>query len=158
MATNIRSKIEIKRDRVHIAEMYIQGRYQHEIAEELGLTQQQISYDLKAIQKEWKKNTTIALDDHKSKEIAKIDRLERTYWQAWEDSRQEGKTKSVKQSNTGVVRQIRTEDQYGDPRYLTGVQWCIEQRCKLLGMYQQADLSGIIINLISSDKVKIDEC
>jgi hypothetical protein len=30
----------------------------------------------------------------------------------------------------------RGEDPCGDPRYLEGVQWCVEQRCKILGLYQ----------------------
>jgi len=25
-------------------------------------------------------------------------------------------------------------DSAGDPRFLTGVQWCVEQRCKMLGL------------------------
>ena len=29
---------------------------------------------------------------------------------------------------------IRKAEQTGDPRYLAGVQWCVEQRCKILGL------------------------
>jgi hypothetical protein len=29
---------------------------------------------------------------------------------------------------------IRKEQQYGDPRYMASVQWCIQQRCRILGL------------------------
>ncbi len=130
---NKRTPLQRKQDRVKIAEMYIQGKYQTEIAKYFGLSQTQISNELKKIQKEWIKKTTIALDEHKTKELVKIDHLERTYWQAW------GKEEK-------------------DPRFLDGIHKCIEQRCKLLGIYQQTDVSGLIINLVSSKDVNIENC
>ena len=149
MAAPKRTKLEIKRDRYKIAELYIQGKYQSVIAEIIGLTQQQISYDLKAIQKEWIKNTTLSLDEYKSKELAKIDHLERTYWQAWERSLNQFKSKIIKGKDitkdkmTGdaiaasIEKTDKSEDRNGDPKYLQGIQWCIDQRCKILGVYAE---------------------
>lgn len=156
---NKRTPLQRKQDRVKIAEMYIRGMYQSEIAKELGLSQQQISSDLKKIQKEWQKTTTIALDEYKSKELAKIDHLERTYWQEWEISRLEIKTKTLKTKDAEhMEKTLKEEERCGDPRYLLGVQWCIEQRCKILGIYQQADLSGLVINLVSSKEIDLNKC
>lgn len=142
-----RTKLEIKRDRAKITELYIQGHYQSDIAEQLGLTQPQISYDLKVIQKEWVKNTTLSLDEYKGKELAKIDHLECVYWQAWDRSLRDFKSKIIKGKGIGKDKEtgkpiadsteqtMKTEDRNGDPRYLDGVMKCIEQRCKLLGIY-----------------------
>jgi transcriptional regulator with XRE-family HTH domain len=132
-----RHRTQVKKDRVLIAEMYIRGKYQSEIASELGLTQQQISYDLKKIQKEWQKTTTLALDEYKIKELSKIDHLERTYWQEWEESKKEKITKTLKAKDADTAEKtLKTEERCGDPRYLDGVQWCIDQRCKLFGLHQ----------------------
>jgi hypothetical protein len=142
MARNKRTKFEIERDRNRIAAMYLRGMYQSEIAAELGVSQPQISYDLKAIQAQWRATTTLDLDEAKQREIARIDELERTYWQAWEESKGERTRQS--QESGGVdhrgqpiikKRSLTKESMLGNPAYLVGVQWCISERCKLLGIY-----------------------
>jgi len=40
-----------------IAALYVQGQSQSTIAQHLGISQQQVSYDLKAIQKAWLAST-----------------------------------------------------------------------------------------------------
>lgn len=152
-----RNRVQIKKDRLEIAQLYIRGRYQSEIAEMMGLSQQQISHDLKMIQREWQRSTTIALDEHKNRELARIDHLEQTAWAEWEASRRETKTKTVKAKNANSTEKtLRTQEQCGDPRYLQTIQWCIEQRCKILGIYQQAELSGLVINLVAGRDIDID--
>lgn len=159
MSAKKRIKTQIIKDRLKIAELYIQGRYQSEIADSLGLSQQQISYDLRAIQRQWQKLTQIKIDEHKTKELAKIDHLERIYWQEWEESRKEKVSKTLTAKDaTQAKKTLKTEERCGDPRYLDGIQWCIEHRCKLLGIYQQTDLSGLVINLVSSKDIDIDNC
>jgi len=146
MAANKRTKIQIKNDRVRIAELYIKGVYQSVIAAELGLDQSQISRDLKAIQAEWIKNTTLDLDHFKGKEIAKIDQVERTAWEGYtrslekfkstittgRDITEDKETGKVTASNKDQV--VKVEERNGDPRFLDVVMKCIERRCKLLGL------------------------
>jgi len=141
-----RTKLEIKRDRVKIAELYIKGVYQSIIAEDLGLDQSQISYDLKQIQKEWVKNTTLNLDDYKGKELAKIDQVERMAWEGYDRSLRELKSKIIKSKDiakdakTGKIsadntdQTIKTENRNGDPRFLEIIMKCIDRRCKLMGL------------------------
>ena len=50
------------------------------------MTRQMVGYDLKAIQRRWREDTSRNLDEEKARVLAKLDELERTYWQAWEDS------------------------------------------------------------------------
>ena len=49
----------------------------------------QIGYDLGKIQEGWRTQTALDLDHHKAQQLAKLDELERTHWQAWEESKQE---------------------------------------------------------------------
>ena len=158
MGIRKRSTIEIKRDRAKIAELYIQGKYQSEIARILEVTQQQISYDLQAIQAEWLKNTTLALDEYKARELAKIDHTERCYWEAWERSIEEFRSRTIKAKGIKADQKVQakpeqaeqtiyTENRCGDPRFLDGVLKCIERRCKLLGLDAPAkvETEGIVI-------------
>lgn len=115
-----------------IAELYLQGRYQAEIAREIGISQQQVSYDLAILRRQWVERAAGATDTWFAEELARIDKLERTYWQAWERSTAGRETRATSQRGDTRSAQIRTEDAFGDPRFLSGVQWCIDRRCKLL--------------------------
>jgi predicted transcriptional regulator len=92
--------------------------YQTEIGERLGVTQATVSRDLKALHGEWLQSALRDVDDAKAEELAKIDRLEREYWEQWENSKtnREGETKGAGMS------------------YGAGIERCIERRCKILGI------------------------
>jgi hypothetical protein len=64
-------------------------------------------------------------------ELAKIDHLEREYWAAWRDSKEPGEITSARPGRVTVKRVSRD----GNPTFLDGVAWCIEQRCKIFGLY-----------------------
>ncbi len=68
-------------------------------------------------------SSIVNINEAKAKELARVDHLEREYWEAWERSVGEHRTKTLK-----------TEEINGDPRYLSGIQWCINKRCELLGL------------------------
>jgi len=142
MAKTKRTSVERERDLEAITGLYLRGVSQSEIAAQLGVTQQQVSYDLKVVQRRWAEKTVINLDAAKQKELARIDLLEREYWQAWERSK--GERSKARQETAGMDKQGRPivrrsvaekEKLIGNPAYLTGVQWCISERCKLLGIY-----------------------
>lgn len=93
---------------------------------------------------EWKGERLAALDDIKETELRRINKLETTYWEAWEKSVQEHKKTADKKRSTPdkngkfnvnkVEKSILLEDRYGNPQYLAGIQWCISMRCKILGI------------------------
>ena len=145
MAAPKRTPFQIERDRRDVADLYLKGWIQARIAEDLDksddrdyeFTRSMVGYDLRALQKAWQKSALVNIDQAKAKELAKVDRLEREYWNAWERScapaittRQEGKA-----VEGGVERIVSTSvERKGDPRFLQGVQWCIERRCKIIGI------------------------
>lgn len=116
MARPKRTNFEHERDLAKTCELYLKGKTQQEIADELGVSRSQIEYDLNQIRHRWSTQTVYNLDQYKAKELAKLDALEREHWQAWEAS----------------------ED---DPRFLDGVLKCIERRAKLLGLDGPAKVS-----------------
>jgi hypothetical protein len=126
-----------KTRRQQVATLYLQQKFQSEIAAALGVTQQQISYDLKVLQAEWLASALRDFDAAKALELAKIDEAERAYWAGWERScqaRDVTTTKRVRGDVPRTERSRRRETPVGDPRFLDGVLRCIHQRCDLLGL------------------------
>jgi hypothetical protein len=120
-----------------IAALYLRGQYQSAIARQVGVTQQQVSYDLKALRKQWLAAALRDFDEAKALELQRIDEAERAYWQGWERSchpREVTLTKRVTGKDPRDEASIRKETPVGDPRFLDGVMRCIAQRCDLLGL------------------------
>jgi hypothetical protein len=132
-----RTPDQIRHDRAEIARLYLQRYTQAEIGQQLGLSRQQVGYDLDAVRAEWLQSSLMDFNARKAEELARIDRLEREYWTAWEASQQGRETTTTGQTTDPrgerVKAEIRKEEQHGDPRYLAGVQWCISKRCEILG-------------------------
>lgn len=125
-----------------IAAYYLKGMRQADIAEKLGVTQPQVSYDLKTIHKRWRESALVNMNEVKHRELARIDELERTYWDAWARSCEEKTKTRTEKVVDGVTKASVEKDQMlGNPSYLSGVQWCIEQRCKIFGLYEAAKIS-----------------
>jgi len=133
-----RSPSALARDRRRISELYLQGWLQVDIAAEVGVSQSTVSQDLKAIQKEWLQSTLIDFNEAKAQELAKVDNLERTYHRAWLRSCEDAQTVTQKAIEAGGDQRKEAtktaKGQVGDPRFLVGVQWCIDKRCKIKGI------------------------
>jgi len=115
--------------------MYLQGVTQAEIGQRLGVSQPQISYDLRTLRNRWLQSSLVNIDEAKARELARVDHLEREYWEAWEKSKNPVKTiASKKVDGQQIEKTIQGETGTGDPRYLSGVQWCINKRCEVLGL------------------------
>ena len=163
-----RDTAQIARDRKKIGELYLKGTLQADIAAKLSIDQSTVSRDIKALFAEWRKSALVDINEAKARELAKIDALELTYWAAWERSCEDAETETRK--TKGVIKRYEDGDgqfvaerpaevdktskgQAGDPRFLQGVQWCIERRCKILGVDapEKRELSGAVtVNFISN--------
>lgn len=138
MAAPKRTQIEREADLLKVADRYLCGIPQHEIAEELGVSRQQIGYDLKVLYSRWQAEQSRKIDEHIARALAEIDHLEREAWAAWDRSCQQSQ-KTVHVSEDDGKRDLTREtvevaDLYGDPRFLQVIERCIERRCKLLGL------------------------
>lgn len=132
---NKRTTFQLEKDRNETTTLYLEGKTQEFIAEIMGVSRTQITYDLKVIQKRWREQTTVDLDESKAIELARIDNLERVSWMAWERSKEDKETTFTKRGEKGDREaSIRREGQSGNPAFLDRISWCIDRRCKLLGL------------------------
>lgn len=145
-----RTNFERENDLYRTTQLYLKGKTQAEIAEELEVSREQIKYDIAIIQKRWRESGLIDMNESKQKELARIDTLERTYWEAWERTLEEKTKTRTEQSTSGkgdkdagktAKATIEKETLLGNPAYLSGVQWCISERCKILGIYAPAKVA-----------------
>ena len=142
-----RTEFEREANLVEIKDAYLRGDTQMAIAERLGLSQGQISRDLAKVQKRWRESSLVDINEAKQRELERIDVLEREYWQAWENSKGEQQRSTASKTGDQSRAQIVKYESAGDPRFLAGVQWCVEQRCKILGLLAavKSDLNAAII-------------
>ncbi len=144
MSDYSRKKTEMENRRQRVSELYLRGSYQADIAVELGVDQATISRDLAELRKEWLERSINHIDQKKAIELAKLDRLEVTYWDAWEHSKLDAETEITKSTPNGHVHEVRREGQSGNPAFLAGVMSCINKRCELLGLDapKKAEVTG----------------
>lgn len=131
-----RSSTQLAQHRQEIASRYLRGEYQADIARDLGISQQTVSLDLKAIRAAWLASSIRDYDAAIAQELARIDEVEREYWSAWEKSKQDKEITYQEAGGDGHKKKVslRREGQAGMPAFLDGVLKCIERRCRLLGL------------------------
>lgn len=136
--------------RHRVSDLYLRGETQHQIAARLGISQSQVSRDLAALRESWHESAVETIATLRAEQLAKIAHLERTCWEAWEKSKRgryrvrvkslgpqtpgKGAATNGDTAAGGVERIDIWESCTGDPRYLSGVMWCIEKRIALLNL------------------------
>jgi len=151
-----RTSIQIENDRVFIAEKYLQGWTQQKIADHLEIPQQCVSDELKTIRKRWLESSIRDFDEAKSRELARIDLLEKEAWEAWEKSKLPKTTKTHKRGQTpkGDINEItdKVEEREGNKAFLDVIDRCILRRCTILGI--DAEIKFQDINLAIATAVR----
>lgn len=148
---------EIKVEHLNaIAKMYVRGRTQMDMATELGVSQGQISSDLKRVLKKWEEERIHDIDRYKNEQLVRINTIEEEMWTAWEKSKitkkivvtkqKSGEMKDDIDPHTGKKIKVQA-DQYwragtteeepvsGDMQYMNGIMWCVQERAKIIGLY-----------------------
>lgn len=129
--TNKLEKAEVLKT---ITRLYIQGYYQSDIAKQVNISQQQVSRYINKIINEWKNSDLININEHKKKELEKLNVIESEAWQAWHNSTKEKLTKIARNKNEVTEKTVKSEDNYGNSIFLKIVLDCIDKRCKILGL------------------------
>jgi len=152
--TQKRTSAERERDLAYIAELYLGGMTQMDISRKLSserdynVGSSQAHSDIQEIFRRWKESYLRDAHEIKVRELVRIDKLENEYWEAWELSKQEfiaieqDKTEdklasgdTMKPSYQRTKTKTKKEKRLPKDDYLQGIQWCIEQRCKIFGLY-----------------------
>ena len=170
MAKNKRTEAQRALDLVQIERLHLKGMPALEIAEKISserpytLSRQQVGYDLKTLEILWRAEAKAEIDAAKAKTLAEIRILQETYWDAWARSCEEKtKTRTEKSAGGTAKASVEKDQMLGNPAFLAGVQWCIEQRCKIFGINApvKAEITGkdgeALFLPISIVKMPIDE-
>jgi transposase len=136
---NPQDKFRIAERRKKVTSLYLQGKFQDEIAKVVKVDRATVSRDLKAVQAEWLKSGVMDLNAAKARELAKLDEVERQAWVAWEQSRKDAETMEVTgtaQGGKGMPDKVKkiTKGQAGDSRFLGIILDCVNRRCEILGL------------------------
>lgn len=148
---NRRSPLQRYKDRAIVSELYMRGKTIIEIVEIMRtqygeeITFSNVKNDLIAMRDNWRNAALMDFDTALSKELARLDQLERTYWSAWELSlkKKEIATAEKIEDTTGADKEhafTRTKtkrmsvERDGNVLYLQGIERVISQRAKLLGL------------------------
>ncbi len=139
MAHSPAEELKIASRRLKAAELYLRGeRSLTRIAAQLKVDKATASRDFKAIRGLWKDRCSRALAVAKAEELAKVNLLEKTYWRAWRRSLRDKEGTTTETISGGESDRTKAgtsrEGQSGNPAFLAGIQWCIEQRCDILGL------------------------
>lgn len=118
-----------------VAELYLyENRSRGDIAEELGISRPTVNRYLKEMREAWQKSALMDFDEAKKRELAKIDRLEEEYWLSWKKSLRENEPADSEPETGDNIDRTGKHGPDGNPRFLQGIQWCINKRCIILGI------------------------
>ena len=141
-----RPEFQREADLLKTGELYLQGKRQVQIAQIVGVVQSTVARDLKELQKRWKEKSIQLIDERKAEELAKVDQLERTYWEAWLRSCQYQEMSTMLNDKLiTVLVPLEQATPMGDIKYLNGIQWCIDRRCKMLGVDAPQKVEGELL-------------
>lgn len=143
MAQPTRSLMQRELDLVKTAKLYLQGKNQSEISRIIGVTRQQISYDINDLYKRWLNESMQDMAEMIIREFKKIDLVESEAWEAWEVSKKDSikiqskdipkKSKNKDSKDTHISEITETiEGSQANPKYLNQIFACIEMRLKII--------------------------
>ena len=163
MPVSTRKQQQIADRRRNVANLYLRGAWQPEIAKEVGVSQSTISRDLAVVRRQWLKEASKDYDAKVAQELAKIDAVELEAWTEWKKSKERERTKRmIKESRKGEVIQaieetVTVETLLPEGRYLEIIQKCIARRCKLMGLdaperHELTGADGGALSVVITDK------
>jgi hypothetical protein len=167
MAAPKRTTFQRERDLEQITSLYLTGKTQQAIADVIGVSRQQISLDIQAIKKRWRESSLIDIGEAKNRELDRLDKLEQIYWSAWENSlgertrtKQEtsadGRDEDKNKKRKSLIRaSVEKETMLGNPAYLAGIEYCISERCKIVGLYAPTQSNvNVDVTRLSEDELQ----
>ena len=140
-------------DRSKLAGLYLHGVSTTEMAVRVGLTRRTVQAELVAIRDDWKGRTQIDFESAIAQQLDRVDLVEKYAFEGWERSltRKTVETKQAVRTVSGQVDRatVRAETGNGDPAFLARMSWCIEQRCRILGLEKprEVTIQGTFVDL-----------
>jgi hypothetical protein len=157
---NKRRPEEIEADLLLISQWLSEGKYHHEIAEEISkirkytLSRQQISFDVKKIEARWRAATLENTTDLKAKQLRDLRMRQRELYRAWERSKLDSVRQFAEESTDGheggngggkhQKKRLTKEGQCGDAAFMKLILDIDDKIMRLLGIEAPSkhELSG----------------
>jgi len=150
-----------------ISQMYLKGLSATEMVAAFEssdrpytLSRKTIVKDLEEAQIIWRDLVAKRVGEVKAQELARIDLIEAEAWAEWARSKEDAEetlTENVKgESGSKVKVSVRKRGRLGANEFLRTVQWCVEMRLKIHGVFQAMEEGQDFISDMAI-KVKIGE-
>lgn len=142
-----RSKAQRELDILQVRKYYLMQMSLPDIANQTGLTLQQVRTDVNSIIGEWRKETATTIDEYKQRELARLDLVEAEMWECWYASKKKPK-RIINRSSGKKFRpndfnpnrpdyrreEVIEEESHGNIEYMNVIMQCHAQRAKILGI------------------------
>ena len=140
-----KGKLQRVADQQGIVRLYLKQKSHREIAQTLNVSVQYVGRQLKQIKDAWLESTLVDFNRRQNQELARIDALEAEYWTAWEGSKADESREALEYVDEDSImrlsrKRLETIKKNGTSSVLQGIQWCIEQRCKILGLHAPKEI------------------
>ena len=89
---------------------------------------------MRYIARKWEQSSIRNFDELRTRELQKLDYLERECWAAWGRSQKPAQSATVSGEGNGQQTRKSVKNQIGDPRFLDQVAKCISQRRAITGL------------------------
>lgn len=134
MATQRNHKFVVAQRRQRVTELYVKGWSQAAIASDLNVSQSTISDDIRYVRRKWEESAVRNFDELRTRELQKLEYIEREAWAAWDRSQKPTQSAVVSDEGPGQRTRKSLKQQVGDPRFLDQINKCIAQRRAITGL------------------------
>ena len=132
-------RARIRTRELRAMELAVLGWSQHQIAEDLGISQTAVSKLLKRIETRLLRELAETVGRQKARQALRLEHLFAEAMRAWNESKADSTRKRQRKTQGGqspdaTVAEIVVENQHGDPRYLDAARKALADHRKLFGL------------------------
>ena len=126
-------------DKMRVGRLYLHGYGVDEIASLTGLGERMVQSEITALRRGWVQRAHLDVQTATFQQLDRIDAIEKNAHDGWMRSlgQVNVETKQATTTARGLVNRatVRTAgNRDGNPVFLARMAWCVEQRCKILGL------------------------
>jgi predicted transcriptional regulator len=136
-------RLAVHKRRQQVAELYLRAWTQQRIAEQLGISQTTVCFDLQKIRKHWRESAVRDFDLARAEELQKLEHIEREAYEAWEQSKKPAQSAVVNGEASTAQAKKTIKNRHGDPRMLEILLKCSAERRKMLGLDAPAKIAPV---------------
>lgn len=138
-----KTKLQVPREfaKTTLANMYLEKRPMWQIAKKLETSEATCYRMLKEVKADWIQSAVRDFSVRQAEELQAVDKLEKEYWDAWKRSQAAQKSTQDTTEAGVLAKTVKSKAKRdGSTVFLSGIQWCIEQRCKILGLHAPKEM------------------